>query len=116
MKHFKALIISNQSITAKILNWKLDKVETVEKALTILQQQDYRIVAIDNSFDETDKQKLDAIAKLFNKEVIIATFSTNEGLKMNISRAYRNQRAVSIKNKFLDNAFEIELACKLNMN
>ena len=116
MKHFKALVISDQNMTAKILNWKLESIKTVEDALTILQQSDYRIIAMNDNIKETDKQKLEAVAKLFNNEVSIVRFSSNEELITRIGQAYRNQRADALNHKVLDNAFEIELACKLNMN
>lgn len=116
MKHFKALVISDQNTTAKILNWKLDTVKNVEDALAILRHQDYRIIAVDNTIEKADRQKLEAIAKLFNNEVSVISFSTDGELMANIGQAFRNQRAASLSHKFLDNAFEMELACKINMN
>ncbi|WP_417363131.1 hypothetical protein [Galbibacter sp.] len=116
MKHLKALVISDKKVSAKILNWKLDVIHNVEDALVIIQQQDYRIIAIDNSIAEAEKQKLEAIAKLFNNAVSIVRYNTEEELSDNIMTAFRIQKMASLKHNYMDNAFELELASKLKMN
>jgi len=112
----KALVISNQNSLVNILNWTLETVENIEVALAILQQHDYRIIAVDNAMDETEKQKLETIAKLFNENVSVVHFASEEDLEANIKQAFRTQKMASLKHNYLDNAFEIELVCKLNMN
>ena len=116
MKHLKALVITDKKVSAKILNWKLDVIQNVEDALVILQQQDYRIIAIDRSIANDEKQKLQVIAKLFNNAVSIVSYSTEEGLVDKVMTAFRNQKMASLKHNYMDNAFELELASKLKMN
>lgn len=115
MKHLKALVISNTKPTIKILNWKLDRVQNVEGALAILQQRDYRIIAIHNAIPKTEKQKLKAIAKLFNNSTSIISYTTEEELIGSIKQAFRNQKRKSLSHNYMDNAFEMELACKLKI-
>lgn len=115
MKQLKALVISNKKIANKILNWELDRIQSVEDALAILQQQNYRIIAINNAIPETEKHKLEAIAKLFNNSVSVISYATEEELRGGIKQAFRNQKRKSLNHNYMDNAFEMELACKLKI-
>ncbi len=112
----KALVVSNRNISVKILNWTLESAYSVEDALAILQRQDYRIIAVDVAIEDSEKQKLESIAKLFNESVSIVHFSTEKELEINIKGAFRIQKMAFLNHNYLDNAFEMELACKLNMN
>ncbi len=112
----QALVVSNQNFYTKILNWKLEYTKTAEDALMLIQEKKHCIIAIDNAMEHTEKLKVKAIASLLNETILIVCFSTEKDLEVNIKQAFRSQRASSIQHKFLDNAFEIELACNLNGN
>ncbi|MFV0540093.1 MAG: hypothetical protein ACK5MZ_02510 [Aestuariibaculum sp.] len=116
MNTLKVLVVANQNVNVKILNWKIDKVVNVETALTILQQHDYKIIAVSTDIAEIEINKLRTIANLFNHNVSVVCFSNEEELATNVKQAFRSQKKAALNHRFLDNAFEMELACKINMN
>ncbi len=116
MNNFKALVVSNTKITPKVLNWDLDVVLHTEKALAILQYNSYSIIAVSESVMVADKLKIQAIAKLFSPNVTIVEFTNETNLGQNIKQAFRSKKKASLQHRVLDNAFDMELACKLHLN
>ena len=116
MKHLKVLVVTDKEIAIKILNWNIEVVQDTEDALALLQKQDYRVIAIENSLAEADRRKLESLAKLFNSGIPVVGFSSEQELDHNVRQAFREQRMALLGHNYLDNAFEIELAGKIQMN
>ncbi|MFV0564417.1 MAG: hypothetical protein ACK5NB_01150 [Flavobacteriaceae bacterium] len=116
MNTLKALVILNTKITPKILNWTIETVAQTEDALGILQHRNYSVVAISEAIPETEKLKIEAVAPLFNPNVSVVRFNGEADLENNIKQAFRTKKKAALQHNFLDNAFEMELACKLNLN
>ncbi len=116
MNNLKALVVSNTKITPKVLNWKLDVVSGTEQAIATLQHSRYSVLAIAETVSVADKLKLEAIATLFNPNISVVNYTNTTNLEENIKQAFRTKKRAALQHRVLDNAFEMELACKLNIN
>lgn len=116
MRHLEVLVVTEKTTKVKVLNWKVSVVNNVEIAIEKLQQRSYKVVAISDEISKTDKSKLQQIINVLFENITVIVYNNDETLAKMIKNAYWNKYRPNVDNKYLDNAFEIQLAYKLNMN
>lgn len=114
MRHLEVLVITKDTTTPKILNWKVSTVNNVETAIEKLQAQPYAILAISNTIDEIDKIKVQQIAPVLSKQIIVVSYNIDSLLSEIVKTAYWSKNKPDVAREYLDNAFELQLANSLN--
>lgn len=116
MKHLEVLVVTDKIATPKVLNWRVSITNNIETAVERLQLQPYKVVAISNTFNETDKRKLSQLLPVLNSHSILVEFSDDKNLSESIKTAYWRKNKPSFKRNYLDNSFEIKLVNSVNLN
>jgi hypothetical protein len=116
MRHLEVLVVTPQTTTSKILNWKVSNVSNVEIAIEKLQQRPYKVVAINKTIAAIDKTKFKQIATILNTDAIVVEYTDDNTLADTVKRAYWSTHTPQRERNYLDNAFEIKLANSINLN
>ncbi len=116
MKHLEVLVVTKNTTLPRILNWKVSTVNNVETAIEKLQQRPYKVVAISDKIDKTDKIKLQQLAPVLFNNVLLVDYSEEANLSDKVKSAYWSKNKPGVRRNFLDNSFEIKLANSININ
>ena len=114
MRHLNALVVTQNTTMAKILNWQVSTVTNVETAIEKLHQQAYKVLAISKDIKEIDKNKLQKIITVLFPEAIIVEYKDETTLSESVKQGYWSKNKPGIQRNYLDNSFEMKLACSLN--
>ncbi|GAA3559600.1 hypothetical protein [Snuella lapsa] len=114
MKQLEVLVITKNKEVPRIMNWKVSAADTVEKAIERLQLQPFKVVAILSSADEIDKKKLKQIASVLYDTMMVSEYDDDTNLSERVKAAYWSKKWPIRQNSYLDNAFDLELAYRLN--
>ena len=114
MKHLEVLVVTKNTTDLKVLNWKVSTVTNVETAIEKLQNRPYQVVAISNDISKTDRAKLDQIVALLFTNTILVAYTNETTLAEQVKSAYWSKNKPGASRNYLDNSFEIKLACSLN--
>lgn len=114
MRHLKTLVVTESTTMPKILNWQVSTVSNVETAIEKLHQQPYNVLAISEEINEIDRNKLKKIITVLFPEAIVVTYKEETTLSENVKKAYWSKNKPGAQRNYLDNSFEIKLACSLN--
>jgi len=116
MRHSEVLVITQNTKTPRILNWKVSTVNNVETAIEKLQQRPYKVVAISSEISETDQLKLSRLITILFDEIILVTYSDVSTLSEKVSRSYWSKKTPNATSNYLDNSFEMKLASSIRSN
>ncbi|WP_440121610.1 hypothetical protein [Tenacibaculum sp. Ill] len=113
MRHLNALVVTQNTTMAKILNWQVSTVTNVETAIEKLHQQTYNVLAISKETKEVDKNKLQKIITVLFPNAILVEFNNESTLSESVKNGYWSKNKPQLKRSYLDNSFDIELASSL---
>lgn len=114
MKHSEVLVVTENTTTPKILNWKVSTVNNVETAIEKLQNQSFKVVAISTNMSQIDKNKLQQMVAILFTNVVYVEYQDEEAIAHIVNTAYWAKNKPNFKRRYLDNSFEIKLAYSLN--
>ncbi|AXP82548.1 hypothetical protein CJ739_3486 [Mariniflexile rhizosphaerae] len=114
MKHSEVLVVTENTTTPKILNWKVSTVNNVETAIEKLQNQSFKVVAISTNMSQIDKNKLQQMVAILSTNVVYVEYPDEERIAHIVNAAYWAKNKPNFKRRYLDNSFEIKLAYSLN--
>lgn len=115
MKHLEVLVITKNTTTPRVLNWKVSTVNNVEIAIEKLQQKPYKVVVISTEIEAVDKLKLcRLIAVLFDHQIVVE-YTDDKTLAETVKRAYWSKNRPGRSSDYLDNSFEIKLANSIHL-
>ncbi|MDE1206751.1 hypothetical protein [Tenacibaculum larymnensis] len=113
MRHLNALVVTQNTTMAKILNWQVSTVTNVETAIEKLHQQAYKVLAVSKDTNEIDKNKLQKIITVLFPSAILVEFSNESTLSESVKNGYWSKNKPQLQRSYLDNSFDIELASSL---
>lgn len=114
MKHLEVLVFTNNTLTPRIINWKVATVNQVEVAIEKLQQRPYNVVAISKAVSNSDKMKLQRLISILFDSMIVVEYNNETDVSEKVKTAYWSVHRPDTKRDYLDNAFEIKLAHSIN--
>ncbi|WP_428740352.1 hypothetical protein [Tenacibaculum sp.] len=114
MRHLKTLVVTKNTTMPKILNWQVSTVSNVETAIEKLYQQPYKVLAISKDTKDIDKNKLQKIITVLFPESIIVEYKDEAALSESVKQGYWSKNKPEMQRNYLDNSFEMKLACSLN--
>ncbi|GGH42224.1 hypothetical protein IA57_12045 [Mangrovimonas yunxiaonensis] len=114
MRHLKTLVVTKHATRPSILNWQVLTVDNVETAIEKFQQDTYHVLAISENINETDSNKLKKIITMLSPEAIILDYKDEGILSDEVKTAYWSKNKPGMQRRYLDNAFDIKLACSLH--
>lgn len=116
MRHLEVLVVTPKTTIPKVLNWKVTMVNTAEIAIEKIQQKPYQVIAISSKVNEFENNKLNQIAKLLSKDILVVNFDDVANLSNTIKRAYWTKNKPNTTGNYLDNSFEIKLANSIHLD
>lgn len=116
MRHSEVLVITENTTTPTILNWKVSTVSSVDSAIEKVQLRPYKVVAIANTFKDAEKAKLRQIVQILDEKLIVVEYTDESSLTLNVKTAYFANKKLNSKSNYLDNSFELKLATSLQSN
>lgn len=116
MRHSEVLVVTKNTTTPSIINWKVSTTNNVDTAIEKVQQRPYKVVAISNTYTEAERLKLRQILTVLKNQAIILEYKDELTLETEVKTAYFANKKLNFGSSYLDNSFEIKLANRLMKN